>query len=46
MTHPHLFKSLITVYNVWVVKTAVIAGGEKQKKDEDEDEHDDGGGIP
>lgn len=38
VTHPHLFKSLITVYSMWVFETAVIAASGKEKKDESEDE--------
>lgn len=38
MTHPHFFKSLITVYSVWVVESTVIAAGEREKEDESEDE--------
>lgn len=43
MTHPHLFKSLITVYSMWVGETTVIAAGGKENKDESEDE--DGRGM-
>lgn len=35
VTRPHLFKSLITVYSMWVV---VIAAGGKEKEDDSEDE--------
>lgn len=38
MTHPHLFKSLITVCSLWVAGAAVIAAAEEEeKKDEAED---------
>lgn len=37
MTHPHLFKSLITVYSMWAVEATVIAVKEKEDESENED---------